>query len=102
MLTTSGIRHGDSRCFSARTPRRSQSGSPASSPTTLLQWAEDENDDDHSFHITASRHWKCYIDIMVFDSVKEEIVDTAHDRFEKERQRDAEEVRKFEESLRAI
>lgn len=65
-------------------------------------WAEDENDDDHSFHITASRHWKCYIDIMVFDSVKEEIVDTAHDRFEKERQRDAEEVRKFEESLRAI
>lgn len=39
---------------------------------------------------------------MVFDSVKEEIVDTAHDRFEKERQRDAEEVRKFEESLRAI
>lgn len=66
-------------------------------------WSEDENDDDHSFHITANRHWHGYIDIIVYDAVKGEIiVDTAHDRYERECQKDAEEIRKFEESLRSL
>lgn len=67
----------------------------------LLQygvWAEDENDDDHSFHITASRHWKGYIDIKVYDAQKRDfIVDTAKVRFEKEEREWQEEMAKFNE-----
>lgn len=62
-------------------------------------WAEDESNDDHSFHITASRHWKGYIDIMVYDAVKQEIiVDTAKERREKEEQKWQEDMAKFYET----
>lgn len=59
-------------------------------------WAEDDNNDDHSFHISASRHWKGYIDILVYDAQKQEfIVDTAKDRLEKEECEWQEEMAKF-------
>lgn len=62
-------------------------------------WAEDENNDDHSFHITASRHWKGYIDIRVYDATKREfIVDTAKDRYEREEQKWQEDMSKFRET----
>lgn len=59
-------------------------------------WAEAEEDDDISFHITASRHWKGYIDIMVYDAKKEKfIVDTAKDRREKEEAKWQEDMAEF-------
>lgn len=59
-------------------------------------WAENENKDDNSFHITASRHWKGYIDILVYDSAKNEIIiDTAKERYEKEEQKWQEEMARF-------
>ncbi len=59
-------------------------------------WAENEINDDYSFHITASRHWKGYIDILVFDSMKKEfIIDTAKERYEKEEQKWQEKMARF-------
>ncbi len=59
-------------------------------------WAEDESDDDHSFHISASRHWKGFIDIQVYDAQKKEIIiDTAKERYEKEEQQWQEDMAKF-------
>ncbi|MCM1139006.1 MAG: hypothetical protein NC453_10600 [Muribaculum sp.] len=59
-------------------------------------WAEAEEDDDISFHITASRHWKGYIDIMVYDAKQGAIiVDTARERREKEEAKWQEDMAKF-------
>lgn len=59
-------------------------------------WASVEDDDDTSFHITARRHWKGYIDILVYDAKKESfIVDTAKERREKEEAEWQEEMAAF-------
>lgn len=64
---------------------------------------EEEGNDDNSFHIDALRNWKGGIDFTVYDVQKNEfVVDTAHDRYERERKKYEEEARKFEESLRAL
>lgn len=66
-------------------------------------WAEEDGNEDHSFHIEASRHWNGGIEFMVYDSQKNEIIiDTCRDRLERERKKYDEEMRKFEESLRSL
>lgn len=66
-------------------------------------WAEIADSDEYSFHIEASRNPGGYIDIMVYDADKcEIIVDTYHDRLERNRKKDEEESRKFWESYNAI
>lgn len=65
--------------------------------------AEKEGSDDNSFYIEARHNYKGGIDFMVYDVQKNEfIVDTARDRFQKERQKYDEAMRKFEESLRSL
>lgn len=66
-------------------------------------WAEEDGNEDHSFHIEASRHWKCGIDYWVYDAQKDEaIVNTLHDRLERERQKYDEDMRKLEESMHSL
>lgn len=66
---------------------------------SMVSEAEDESNNEHSFHITASRHWKGYIDIMVYDATKQEfIVDTAKERREKEEQEWQAEMANFYET----
>ena len=44
-------------------------------------WAEEDGNEDHSFHIEARRHWKGGIDYRVYDAQKDEpVVDTLNDR----------------------
>lgn len=62
-------------------------------------WAENENNDAQMFHISASRHWKGYIDIKIYDSIKKEfIVDTYKERYEREEQKWQEDMAKFRET----
>ena len=66
-------------------------------------WAEEDGNDDHSFHIEASRHWKGGIDYWVYDAHKDEaVVNTLHDRLEKERQKYEEDMSKLEESMHSL
>lgn len=59
-------------------------------------WVEEVGNGDHSFHITASRSYDKHIDILVYDALKgEHIVDTYHDRMEKERREFNEQMNKF-------
>ena len=60
-------------------------------------WAYEDCNDDHSFHIEASRHWKGGIDYWVYDAQKDEaVVNTLHDRLERERKKYEEEISKHE------
>lgn len=66
-------------------------------------WAEEDGNEDHSFHIEASRHWKGGIDYWVYDAQKDEaIVNTLHDRLERERRKYEEDMRKLEESMHSL
>lgn len=66
-------------------------------------WAEIEDSDEYSFHIEAQRNPGGYIDVMVYHADKNEIIiDTYHDRLERNRKKDEEETRKFWESYNAI
>lgn len=62
--------------------------------------AEEDGNDCHSFHIEARRNWKGGIDYWVYDVQKDKaVVDTLHDRLERERQKYEEDMRKLEESM---
>lgn len=60
-------------------------------------WANEDCNDDHSFHIEASRHWKGGIDYWVYDAQNDEaVVNTLHDRLERERKKYKEDMCKLE------
>ena len=66
-------------------------------------WAEEDGNEDHSFHIEAIRYWKGGIDYWVYDAQNDEaIVNTLHDRLERERRKYEEDMRKFEESMHSL
>ena len=66
-------------------------------------WAEEDGNEDHSFHIEARRHWKGGIDYWVYDAQKDEaVVDTLHDRLVRERYKYEEDMRKLEESMHSL
>lgn len=66
-------------------------------------WAEEDGNEDHSFHIEARRHWKGGIDYWVYDAQKDEaVVDTLHDRLVRERYKYEEDMRKLEESMYSL
>lgn len=66
-------------------------------------WAEEDGNEDHSFHIEARRHWKGGIDYLVYDAQKDEaVVDTLHDRLVRERYKYDEDMRKLEESMHSL
>lgn len=66
-------------------------------------WAEEDGNENNSFHIEAIRNWKGGIEFMVYDSRKDEIIiDTCRDRLERERKQYEEDMKKYEAELNSL